>query len=333
MLQARSETKAIFVAWHVDLSGDREWHLAWRKRRGGVRLLFDGFSEAADWHGLKQFHARKIERHRTALDRTVRRGELDRGRGQVPANQTHRGVDAPWQCERKGKADDRTGAEMKPVNTSFAAGELDAGIRRIGERHNLDDEGAIARRGPGEERIGILAIMIERVHLALRVDDPQKSVTARAEDVGVDPGDERLSLLQTDRETIDIAGFIEAAANRSRQRPERLRAFKLIIPFGVAQFRCARHDQEPRSRRAFIVEKADEMRADRDVRGDIDIEYAGDRGGRKLNPGRVGPDLRWPRSEFSGGGDRERRSSLAGDRVEVGQCRLRARGRGCEQKE
>src|SRR5687768_3275848 len=73
------------------------------------------------------------------------------------------------------------------------------------------------------------------------------------------------------------------------------------------------------------------MRAWRDVRGEIDIEYASDWRWGKLNPGGVRPDLRRPRLKFSGGGDRERCSSLAGDRVEVGERRLRARGRGCEQ--
>ncbi len=186
------------------------------------------------------------------------------------------------------------GGQVQAIDAVFVADETDAGARRVGETHELDDVGSVARRAPGEQGIERAAIVVERELRAGRVDEAQHAVEGRAEDVGLHERGERLALLERDRERIDVAGLLQTPADRHGQRVDFLRRFEVVVRLHFEDFVFGGHEEEARRRGALRIEHAHEMRPQCGVLRDLDGELSLLRCGMKREPRRIGPDLRRP---------------------------------------
>jgi len=212
---------------------------------------------------------------------------------------------------------------MQPVDAAFAVGETDRRSCRIREAHELHDEGAIARRGPRQPRIGRAPVVVVEGELRPAfIDQAEHAVEGGAEHVGLDARGQRLAFLQRDSKGIDIARLAKLATDRRRQRGDLLRFFEVVVRLGFERLRRGGDDEKTRRRCAFAVEEPDQVRPGRGVRRDLDIELAS-LGLRFENDARrIDPHLHWPRRKLPTRSHRDGRAAGAGGGEKVGERRL-----------
>ena len=155
----------------------------------------------------------------------------------------------------------------------------------------------------------------------------QERINRRVDRVGMALRHDPVALVCTNREAIDIAGFIEPTVDDNRGVFEELCGVELVIRLQLGRLTGQADEKRPGLRGAVHVVKPNQVRPDRRVSGDgglVDALFVFER--LKLDAGMTGPRGAWPRVGGVGCYEFKRRARFssggknAGDSGRLGQA-------------